>query len=107
MGSCVVPAEEQFSTGGQDSTDLGSRSATVTAVGGGQLGRYALIAARTWLSVLGQKRVLEAAVRARETAKAHVDYATQQRVPKASARWYAEVSRSGGLPAPAGPGPLA
>ncbi len=42
--------------------------------------QVALNAARTWLSVLGQKRVLEAAVRARETAKAHVDYATQRRV---------------------------
>ncbi|MBL8952243.1 MAG: TolC family protein [Myxococcaceae bacterium] len=41
--------------------------------------QVALNAARTWLSVLGQKRVLEAAVRARETAKAHVDYATQRR----------------------------
>ncbi len=29
----------------------------------------------------------------------HVDFATQQRTPKSSARWYAEVSRSGGLPA--------
>ena len=38
VGSCVVPAEEELSTGGQDSTDLGSRSAAVTAVGGGQLG---------------------------------------------------------------------
>jgi len=41
--------------------------------------QVALTAARTWLSVLGQKRVLEAAVRARETAKAHVDFATQRR----------------------------
>ena len=38
VGACVVPAEEEFSTGGQDSTDLGGRAATVTAVGGGQLG---------------------------------------------------------------------
>ena len=38
VGACVVPAEEEFSTGGQDSTDLGSRAAAVTAVGGGQLG---------------------------------------------------------------------
>ena len=38
VGACVVPAEEQLSTGGQDCTDLGGRSATVTAVGGGQLG---------------------------------------------------------------------
>ncbi len=30
----------------------------------------------------------------------YVDYGTQQRIPKSSARWYAEVSRSGGLPAP-------
>ena len=37
----------------------------------------------------------------------HVDYATQQRTPKASARWYAEVARSGGLPAAGSPGPLA
>lgn len=29
----------------------------------------------------------------------HVDYATQARTPKSSARWYAEVSRQGGLPA--------
>ena len=28
----------------------------------------------------------------------HVDYATQRRVPKESARWYAEVIRRGGLP---------
>lgn len=28
----------------------------------------------------------------------HVDYATQRRVPKKSARWYAEVIRRGGLP---------
>jgi beta-glucosidase len=28
----------------------------------------------------------------------HVDYASQQRTPKASARWYAEVSRTGQLP---------
>ncbi|TDC91075.1 GH1 family beta-glucosidase [Actinomadura sp. 7K507] len=28
----------------------------------------------------------------------HVDYATQRRVPKASARWYAGVIRRGGLP---------
>lgn len=28
----------------------------------------------------------------------HVDYATQQRTPKASARWFAEVARSGQLP---------
>ena len=27
----------------------------------------------------------------------HVDYATQQRTPKASARWYGEVSRTGQL----------
>jgi beta-glucosidase len=27
----------------------------------------------------------------------HVDYATQRRTPKDSARWYAEVIRSGGL----------
>lgn len=32
----------------------------------------------------------------------HVDYDTQRRTPKSSARWYAEVSRYGGLPA-AGP----
>ena len=38
VSACVVPAEEEFSTGGQDSTDLGSRAAAVTAVGGGQLG---------------------------------------------------------------------
>jgi len=38
VGARVVPAEEELSTGGQDSTDLGGRSATVTAVGGGQLG---------------------------------------------------------------------
>lgn len=37
----------------------------------------------------------------------HVDYATQQRTPKASAHWYAEVSRSGGLPTPGSPGRLA
>ena len=29
----------------------------------------------------------------------HVDYATQARTPKSSARWYAEVSRPGALPA--------
>ena len=28
----------------------------------------------------------------------HVDYATQRRTPKASARWYAEVCRTGRLP---------
>ena len=32
----------------------------------------------------------------------HVDYETQRRTPKSSARWYAEVARQGGLPA-AGP----
>jgi outer membrane protein TolC len=41
--------------------------------------QVALLAARTWLSVLGQKRVLEAAEHARDTAKAHLDYATQRR----------------------------
>lgn len=41
--------------------------------------QVALTAARTWLSVLGQKRVIEAASRARDTAKAHLDYATQRR----------------------------
>jgi beta-glucosidase len=30
----------------------------------------------------------------------HVDYETQRRTPKSSARWYAAVARSGGLPAP-------
>ncbi len=29
----------------------------------------------------------------------YVDFETQQRTPKSSARWYAEVARSGGLPA--------
>ena len=29
----------------------------------------------------------------------YVDFETQLRTPKSSARWYAEVSRSGGLPA--------
>jgi beta-glucosidase len=29
----------------------------------------------------------------------HVDYETQARTPKSSARWYADVSRQGGLPA--------
>lgn len=38
VGTRVVPAEEKLATGGQDSTDLGRRPATVTAVGGGQLG---------------------------------------------------------------------
>ena len=28
----------------------------------------------------------------------HVDYATQRRTPKVSARWYAELSRTGTLP---------
>jgi beta-glucosidase len=28
----------------------------------------------------------------------HVDYATQRRIPKASARWYADVIRAGGPP---------
>jgi beta-glucosidase len=37
----------------------------------------------------------------------HVDYATQRRTPKASARWYAAVSASGGLPAAGPPEPLA
>jgi outer membrane protein TolC len=41
--------------------------------------QVALLAARSWLSVLGQKRVLEAATRARDTAKAHLDYAQQRR----------------------------
>lgn len=41
--------------------------------------QVALQVARTWLSVLGQKRVLDAAVRARDTAKAHLDYAVQRR----------------------------
>ena len=31
----------------------------------------------------------------------YVDYATQQRIPKSSARWYAELSRTGVLSAPA------
>ena len=38
VGTRVVPTEEKLATGGQDSTDLGRRPATVTAVGGGQLG---------------------------------------------------------------------
>lgn len=37
--------------------------------------QIALTAARTWLGVLSQRRVLEAAERARATAKAHFDYA--------------------------------
>ena len=37
----------------------------------------------------------------------HVDYATQRRTPKASARWYAAVAASGGLPAAEPPEPLA
>lgn len=28
----------------------------------------------------------------------YVDYATQRRIPKASARWYARTIRRGGLP---------
>jgi beta-glucosidase len=31
----------------------------------------------------------------------YVDFATQRRLPKASARWYADVIRGGGLPLPA------
>jgi beta-glucosidase len=31
----------------------------------------------------------------------YVDFATQRRRPKDSARWYAEVIRGGGLPPPA------
>ena len=34
----------------------------------------------------------------------YVDYETQARIPKSSAHWYAEVSRSGGLPAPGSAG---
>jgi beta-glucosidase len=34
----------------------------------------------------------------------HVDYANQQRTPKSSARWYAGLSRSGTLSAPASAG---
>ena len=35
----------------------------------------------------------------------YVDYETQARTPKSSARWYAAVARSGELPPPAaGPG---
>ena len=30
----------------------------------------------------------------------HVDYATQRRTPKSSAHWYAELARTGTLPAP-------
>ena len=30
----------------------------------------------------------------------HVDYATQRRTPKSSAHWYAELARTGLLPAP-------
>jgi beta-glucosidase len=30
----------------------------------------------------------------------HIDYETQQRTPKSSARWYARVARSGELPSP-------
>ena len=41
--------------------------------------QVALDVARIWLSVLGQKRVIEAATRARDTAKAHLDYASQRR----------------------------
>ncbi|WTL51062.1 GH1 family beta-glucosidase [Streptomyces sp. NBC_01497] len=33
----------------------------------------------------------------------YVDYETQRRIPKASARWYAQVARTGTLPAPSGP----
>ena len=32
----------------------------------------------------------------------YVDYETQERTPKSSARWYAAVARSGMLPPPAG-----
>jgi outer membrane protein len=41
--------------------------------------QVALFAARSWLTVLGQKRVLAAAVLARDTSKAHLDYARQRR----------------------------
>jgi outer membrane protein TolC len=41
--------------------------------------QVALNAARSWLTVLGQKRVLAAAVLARDTSKAHLDFATQRR----------------------------
>jgi beta-glucosidase len=34
----------------------------------------------------------------------HVDYATQRRIPKASARWYADVIRAGGPPGRGGDG---
>ncbi|HEX5569196.1 MAG TPA: GH1 family beta-glucosidase [Streptomyces sp.] len=34
----------------------------------------------------------------------YVDYATGRRIPKASARWYAEVARTGTLPPPSGTG---
>jgi outer membrane protein TolC len=41
--------------------------------------QVAVAAARAWLAVLGQKRVLEAATRARDTAQAHLDYARERR----------------------------
>ncbi len=41
--------------------------------------QVALLAARSWLNVLAQKRVLEASTLARDTAKAHLDFATQRR----------------------------
>lgn len=41
--------------------------------------QVALNAARAWLTVLGQKRVVEVATRARDTARAHLDFARQRR----------------------------
>jgi outer membrane protein TolC len=41
--------------------------------------QVALFGARSWLTVLGQKRVLAAAVLARDTSKAHLDFAKQRR----------------------------
>lgn len=40
--------------------------------------QIALATAQTYLTIIGQRRVAEAAVRARETAKAHFDLASQQ-----------------------------
>lgn len=56
------------------------RSVDATRAGAADVKRQvAAAAARAWLAVLGQQRLVDAATRARDTAQAHFDFAHQRR----------------------------
>ena len=58
-----------------------AQSADAVRAGAADVRRQVAVgAARAWLSVLGQQRVVEAAERARDTAQVHLDYARDRRV---------------------------